>query len=183
MYNCDNYCNDPLDNHSLNDCGLELLGSSDSAILLECNHTIDDPSNATQVAANIAAGKAHLVKNVKIGFGAPSPITVESNVGGGNPKVVNYDRKGTYVDGNVSASNVDFYKPIFAGRKFGGLIIREKGAADSGKPQVTWIDREVTFTGGRILPTGNNEFQRFECEFVWRNLYDADIYTEPAGIF
>jgi len=101
-----------------------------------------------------------------------------------NQKLATYDRTGSYVDGNVSALNVEFYKPIFAGRAFGGIVIYECGTEESDAgAQITWIDSVVSFEGGRLLPVNNNEFQRFEGAFNWRSKFDADIFPAPAGIF
>lgn len=185
MPNCPNYnCLDPLGSHTPNDCGEELLGGGSGVVLLECNHQLTDPSSAVQVQAEIDAGRATLVRGVKIGINAPSVIKVDSNAACVNQKVVTYDRTGTYVDGNVSALNVEFYKPIFAGRTFGGAIIYECGTEESDAgAEVTWIDAVISFEGGRILPPNNNEFQRFEGAMNWRSKFDADIYPAPAGIF
>jgi hypothetical protein len=183
--NCPNYnCNDPLGAWTANNCGEELLGGGGGVILLECNHQLTDPSNTGLINIEIAAGRAKLITGVKIGINAPSPVKVDSNAACQNQKLVTYDRTGSYVDGNVSADNVEFYKPIFAGRTFGGLIIWECGTEDSDAgPQVTWIDAVVNFEGGRILPPNNNELQRFEGAFNWRSRHDADIYAAPAGVF
>lgn len=185
MANCINYnCSDPLGDHTLNDCGEELLGGGSGAVALECNHQLTDPSSAVQINAEIAAGRATLFKNVKIGLDAPSPVEVDSNIGCGSTKVVTYDRTGTWVDGNVNAANQDLYDNLFSGRQLGGLIIHECGTEETDTPKVTWIDASITFTGGRILPTGNNEFQRFEGAFKWRGLRSkSSIHNKPTGIF
>lgn len=82
------------------------------------------------------------------------------------------------MDGNVNASNVNFYTTLFSGQSFGGLIIRE-----CGESRVTWIDDEVTWTGTRLLPENDNENQTFSGTFTWRNKAEPDIFDEPANIF
>ena len=180
MANCIDYnCSDPLGLHLLNDCGDELQGGVKHAIILECDTTLTDPSNGTEVLAEIAAGRATLVKNVKIGMPAASPIKISSNVACSTDKLVTYDRTLTWVDGNVNDNNItEFYNNLLAGQSKGGLIIYECGA-----DQVTWIDDEVRFTGSRIIPDSDNEFQRFEATVEWRNKLDSMIYTTPTGVF
>lgn len=183
--NCPNYnCLDPLGVHTPNNCGEELLGGGSGVLLLECNHQLTDASNTGLINIEIAAGRATLIKGVKVGINLPSPIKVDSNAACVNQKVVTYDRTGSYVDGNVSPDNLVFYKPIFAGRSFGGMIIYECGTEESDAgAQVTWIDSVISFEGGRILPVNNNEFQRFEGAFSWRSKFDADLAPAPAGVF
>lgn len=185
MADCIDYsCNDELGTQLLNLCGEELLGGSSAAVLLECNHQLTDPSSGTQIAAEIAAGRATLVRGIKVGIAKPTPIEVESNVACGTTKLVNYDRTGTLVDGNVNAANMTFYSKIFGGRTFGGMILFLCGTQESENGElVEWIDAAITFTGGKVLPTGNNEFQRFDGDFKWRKKTDNSLHYAPVGIF
>jgi hypothetical protein len=179
MANCYNYnCDDPLGDHLLNDCGNEKQGGIKDAIILECNHQLTDPSNATQIETEIAAGRATLVLNLKIGIDAPSPVEVEPQVACSTPKVVTYDRTASWVDGNVNGTNIDFYNNLTGGQAKGGVILHECGA-----DEVTWIDDEVRWVGGRVVPNNDNEFQRFEATVKWRSKTDSGIYATPAGIF
>ena len=183
MYNCSNYGCDPLDAYVLNECNEILLGGYDQAILLECNHQIIDPSNATQVNAALANGTATLVSNASFSIEAPSPVTVDTLVACQPPKTVNYTRTGLYKNQNVNPSNVDFHAPIFRGKVFGGLIIRMCSETDAGTGYVYWIDSSVTFTGGLIGPAQNTDLQRFEGTFSWMSKTDPAMYNEPAGVF
>lgn len=184
MAHIDYSCNETLGTHLLNICGDELLGGSSFMLLLEADHQMTDPSNGTQIAAEIAANRATLLKGVKVGIAKPSPIEVESNVGCGIPKLVNYDRTGTLVDGNVNNTNVAFYDKIFGGRTFGGAVLYLCGTEESASGElVEWIDANIVFTGGKILPTGNNEFQRFEGDFKWRKKTGSTLHANPVGIF
>jgi len=180
MANCTDYnCSDPLGLHLLNDCGDELQGGVKDAIILECDTLLTDPSSASEIAAEIAAGRATLVKNIKIGMPAASPVNIASNVACSTDKLVTYDRTLTWMDGNINDNNItEFYNNLLAGQSKGGLIIHECGA-----DQVTWINDEVRMTGSRIIPDSDNEFQRFECTVTWRNKYDSSIYTTPVGTF
>jgi len=183
--NCLNYdCNETLEDHLPNDCGEEFQGGSNGLVLLECNHQLTDPSSATQINAEIAAGRAKLVRNIKLGINAPSSVSIESNIGCESTKVVTYDRSGTLIDGNVNSQNIDFYNTVFAGRRFGGMIFHECGTEESADgARVTWIDKVLSFTGGRVFPSANTEFQRFEGTFNWRSKIEGQIYPAPTGIF
>ncbi len=185
MANCLNYdCTDPLGDQLLNDCGEELLGGIDAGVVLECNHQLTDPSSGTQIAAEIAAGRAKLFKNIKVGIAKPSPLEVESNVACGTPKLVNYDRAGTWIDGNVNSHNVTTYDSLLGGRAIGGIIFHMCGTAeaDSGE-KVMWVDADIRFTGGHIVPNTNNEFQTFDSDFKWRKKAGNMLYPNPVGIF
>jgi hypothetical protein len=185
MANCLNYdCNDPLGTHLPNDCGEELLGGGSGMLLLECNHQLTDPTSAAQVTAEIAAGRAHLLLNLKVGLDAPSPVEIDSNVAGGTTKLVTYDRTGTLIDGNVSANNVSFYNGVFGGRVFGGALVYIVGTQEAtGGEKTFFIDAPVNFTGGVTMPNNNNEFITFNGTFKWRLRDMPSLETAPAGIF
>jgi len=185
MANCIDYsCNDELGTHLLNICGDELLGGISAFIFLECNHQLTNASNATQIAAEIAAGRATKVVGIKVGIAKPSPVEIESNVSCGTTKLVTYDRTGTLVDGNVNPSNIGFYNGVFGGRVFGGLIMYLCGTIESDQGElVEWIDAAVSFTGGKVTPNTNNSFQTFEGDFKWRKKTMPSLHNAPAGIF
>ena len=179
MTNCYNYnCDDPLGEHLLNICGTEKQGGIRDAVILQCNHQLTDPSNGTAVQAEIDAGRATLVKNLKIGIDAPSPIEAEPQIACSTAKVVTYDRTANWVDGNVNNTNVDFYNNLLGGQSKGGVILHECGA-----DEVTWIDDEIRFVGGRIVPNNDTEYQRFEATVKWRSKTEPGIYSTPVGIF
>ncbi len=185
MANCINYnCTDDIGNHVPNTCGEELLGGSSQIILLECNSQLTDPSNGTQIAAEIAAGRANLLTNVKMSIAKPSPVEIDSNVACGSSVLVTYDRTGTIIDGNVNANNINFYNTVFGGRRFGGMILYLCGTEEANAgAKVEWIDASITFTGGKVLPDMSNAFQRFEGDFKWRKKDGNMIYSKPVGIF
>lgn len=172
-YNCDE-----ITEHLKNDCEEFLQGGIPQVILLECNHTVTDPSNASQITANIAAGTATLIQNVKIGVDAASPVEIDSPISCQPPKLVNYDRSASYMDANVNSNNITLYDTCFSGRSFGGMIVYECGA-----DQVTWYDSVLNMTGSRIIPNNDLEFQRFEGTVKWKSKTEGQIYAAPAGIF
>lgn len=181
MSNCIDYNCTDLEDHLMNDCAEELGGGQDQAVLLDCDHAITDFSNGTQINNAITAGTAILLKNVKIGLDLPSPIEIDSNIANRTQKLVNYDRTGTLIDGNINHHNVNtFYPSWLSGRALGGMIIYENG---NDTKAVTVIDSPIQATGGRILPPDNNEFQRFEVAFKWRKKTDPKRYDAPTGVF
>lgn len=181
MVTCVDYlCND-LETHLLNDCSEELLGGQDQAVIYKCAANITDPSDGAQILAAIAAGDAVLVKNIKVGIDAPSPIEIDSNIALRTAKVANYDRTATWMDGNINNQNVNtFYPSWWNGTPIGGAIIYENGNSTKA---VTWINSPIQGIGGRILPPDNNEFQRFEGTLKWKNLTDPTRHAAPAGVF
>lgn len=160
-----------------NDCGDILVGGADAAILIKCGVSVVDPSDDVEINGLITAGDAVVIKNLKVGIEAASPITIDPVVACGPAKTINYDRTGTWYDANVNAANSVMYSGIFNSRSFGGLILREC------EGQVTYVDAEITFTGSRILPNNNNEAQRYEGAFAWKSPIEPTIHAEPAGIF
>jgi hypothetical protein len=181
MANCVGYNCSDFEEFLLNDCSEELLGGQDQAVLIKCGTIISDPSDGTEILAQIALGNAVLIQNVKVGIDAPSPIEVDSNIALRSSKVVNYDRTATWMDGNVNNNNVNtFYPSILNGAAIGGAIIYENG---NDTKAVTFINEPIQMVGGRILPADNNEFQRFEATLKWKSLTDPTRHAAPSGVF
>ena len=182
MANCINYNCDDLQPHILNeDCGDPLLGGLSDAVLFDCDHLVTDFTNGTQVLAEIAANRAWLVENIKVGIPRGAPTEIDSFRACGTQTLVNYVRTGTWIDGNVNNFNIaDFYNPLFRGRSIGAMILKECGNPNS---KVTLIDSEITFRGDRIIPDNNNELQRFEADFTWKSKDMSEQINEPVGVF
>ena len=183
--NCLNYeCVEELGEHLPNECGEELLGGGSGVVLFECNTHLTDPTDAAQILAEIAAGRATLVDGVKVGLDLASPILVDSNLVGATQTLVNYDRSGTLTDGNVNANNVALYDKIGGGRKFGGMLINIKGTEDSlVGTQAFYINAAVQFTGGLPMKNNNDEIMTFQYIFKWRKKTMQSLAAAPAGIF
>lgn len=182
MANCINYNCDDLQPHTLNaDCVEPLLGGLSDAVIFDCDHQVTDFTNGTQVNAEIAAGRAWLVQNIKVGIPAPSPIEIDALKACGTMTLVNYDRTATWTDGNVNNFNtVDFYCPLLRGRTIAAIILRECGNPDS---MVTLINDEISFRGGKIVPDNNSELQRYEITLSWKSKCDPESINEPVGVF
>jgi len=177
---CINYnCDDTLGNHTLSNCGLERVGGASAILLLECGHQLTDPSNGTQINAEIAANRATLVQMVSVSYDRASPIEVPSSIPCEPDRVVNYTRQLMLKDENVNADNVNFYNDVFKGRRFEGAIIFECGNESN---QVKFIDATLTFTGSDRLPNSNSEFQDFEGIAKWKGRTMPAIYAAPTGV-
>lgn len=178
MPNCINYNCDDLGTHVPSDCNEVKLGGISAIIILHCDHQLTDPSDGTEVNAELTAGRATLIENIKSGLNARTPVEVESYVSGRPSRVVTYDNELTIVDANMTDNNRSFYDDAFNGQSFGGLILYEQDAN-----QVTWMDASVSAQGSRIIPVDNNEAERFEGVFKWRTLSLGSIHSVPSGVF
>lgn len=190
MSTCINYCtSDPLGTYDIVQCAKDPVGGLSAALFIECGSALvpsdaADPADfASAISAAIAAGTATLVERCSFTIDAASPVMVDSLVPCETPTLVTYDRKGAYKNPNVSDTNISFHDQIFDGRKFGGLILFECATLEDAVQYVTWIDSPVKFTGSRIVPEKNTEFQRFEGEAVWRDKKNPMRFVAPTGIF
>jgi hypothetical protein len=178
MADCTDFGCSALLDHTLSDCGEIATGGIDAALFIKCGITVADPSDDVEITALIVAGDAKVVKGVKIGVDAASPIEIDPVISCAPPKIVNYDRTGTIFDANVNTANVTFYNDILIDRSFGGVIFRE-----CGEGRVTYVDAEIILNGSRIIPNDSNEAQRWEATFKWKSKTEGTIHAEPAGIF
>ena len=77
MANCINYnCADELGTQELLDCDGDNLGGASAVVFLACNHQLTDPSDGTEIQAEIDAGRAWLYKDVEIGIGKASAVKI-----------------------------------------------------------------------------------------------------------
>lgn len=176
-------CSEPLGTHELNDCGEELLAGGSGIILFDASTTLTDPSNGTQILAEIAAGRATKIDNVKIGIDKASPVTIDSNIVGGTTQLVTYNRSGTIIDANVSNANVSFYNSVFNGRKFAKAIIYLKGTEESAQTLCYFIEKQLTFTGDLPIKNNNDDTLKFDGNFTWRSLTMPELPDAPISIF
>lgn len=178
-YNCD----DVLGDHTLNACEDEIQGGFRDIIIFECNHQLSpsDVSNGTAVNAEIEAGRATLIKNVKVGSSAPSPTTVSSNIANTPDKVVKYTKEFTLVDGNVNSDNMSFYNLLGSGRSFGAIMLH-----NADEQIVLFYNSDLRGSGGLVEPDNDGEYMRFEYSFTLDSKKDAAnpvFATEPSGVF
>lgn len=180
---CIDYCNDdPLGSFEVLGCGTDPLGGFSAAVLFECLHDTTDYTNGSQVLADIAAGKAHLIERASFEIPAASAVTQDSLVPCEGTRVVNYDRTVNYVNPNVTPANVLTHDQVFSGRKFGALLLFN--CATEGETEYcTLITTPLTATGSFIGPRTNTEFQRFEGTFAYRSKKTPARVLAPAGVF
>lgn len=184
--NCINFnCDDTLGTYAENNCGYTVPGGANAAVFLECNSTVTDASDGAQIQADLDATppKATLITGASFTIEAPTPQIIASKVPCRPDQVSTYTRTSTYYNPNVSIENSVFHSTMFKGRKFGGVILYECGANDAGFAQCTWIDNQLTVTGGRILPGSNKEEQRYEGTIAWESINEPYIVETPANIF
>jgi len=173
------YCANPVGNYVPDPCGLQLAGGIRDMIIF-IDELPTDPSDATEINAMIASGNAKLVTKVKIGLNTPAEVTTTSYEACVSDPVVNYDREATLMDATVSADNVDFYNTINSASGFvaSGALFHECDAE-----RCTFVDKDIVFSGGRVVPDQNNDSQRFEFTLRWRSKTDGAIVDCPANIF
>jgi len=179
MANCVNYnCTDDLNDQVLLNCDDDMLGGASAVIFLACDHTVTDPSVAAQITDAIAAGKAWKYTDVAVSITKATAVKITPPAGCATEKVINYERSGTYKDGNVNSTNILNYDVLFKGAPLGGMIIYECGAS-----RVTWINAKIQFEGDRLLPESNKEIQMFDASFNWLQPEMPTIHALPVGIF
>lgn len=191
MANCINLCtSDPLGDYELADCANDPVGGMSAVIFLECDHQLvaadfeDTATLGTKINAEITAGRATLVERCSLTFEAASAVTQDSLVPCETASLVTYERTANYVNPNISNTNIAFHNNLFDGRNFGGLISYECGYDDSTETKyISWVDASVKFTGSRIVPGANTEFQRFEGTGAWKSKFNPQRYECPTGVF
>jgi hypothetical protein len=151
-----------------------------SAILVgACGTELVDPSDATAVQNLIDAGTAKLIEDIRFALPAGSPVTVDSPIGCGTPIRINEDRTATLYDANVTDENNTFWNDV-NNRRIAWILAF---LCDSGT--VVYINPNVgiTTSANFIIPEQNNELQRYEVTFSWRDKNIPSQYAAPAGIF
>lgn len=184
MSNCLNYdCDDVLTTYLENDCGYNVPGGSNQAVLFECNATTYDYTNGVQILADIAAGRAIKITRCSFDIPAPSPQKITSKVPCEGSSVISYDRTINYYNPNVSPVNSTLHNAMFKGHKFAAILLYECAANAADIAQCTLINDTVKFSGGRILPGNTKEEQRYEGVGEWESLEDPSIIATPTGVF
>lgn len=176
---CVSYCDESLLTHNLVDCNAYALGGAPALIVGACGTTLTDPSDEAEVQALLDAGTAVLVQDVRVALPAGSPVTVDSPIGCGTPIRINEDRTMTIFDANVTDENVDFFDDLNNRRVAWALVY----LCDSGKVVYINPPQGLTMSAQFIIPEQNNELQRFEATFSWRDKSIPKQYPAPAGIF
>ncbi len=185
MANCTNYdCEDSLGEYHENECGIEFIGDFNQAVLLECNHHLTlpaDASNGTKIQAEIDAGRAHLITGALFDIEDAQPTLVDSSVPCRPQSITEIKRSGNYNNPNVNSTNDDFHDILLSGKNFGGMIIFECSSNSNGTAQVKLIDAAVSFSGGLSAKTKSK--QGYTGKFNWTSFANPKTVATPAGIF
>lgn len=182
-YNCYSCSNELLEHDVISGCPTAgRLGGSSHIIILSCEHELDsDEPDASDINTELAANRAVLVRNVKVGMNDPAAEEVDSTTSCGTPSLSTYNRSLTIEDFNVSATNCAAWQPLLSGQPLGGLILVEcttEGLTD----QFTFINHEIKLRGGRNIPNVNTQLQKFNITANWRSVEESCPYTAPTGI-
>lgn len=177
-----NYCVDPIEPY-VDDtaCGDQQFEGGGKDIVFFITALPTDPSDGAEINALIDAGSAILVTNVKAGLSAPSPQESTALVACATATVATYDRELTLTDGKVTSNNTLFYNSInaSAGIRLVGALIHE-----CAEDRVTFIDKQISMRGGRILPDNNDaDLQRYEFVGQFKSKGDPTIHEMPTGVF
>jgi len=176
---CVSYCDSSLLDHNLVNCNEYKLGGVSAILVGACGTELVDPSDATEVQDLIDAGTAKLIEDIRFALPAGSPVTVDSPIGCGTPIRINEDRTATLYDANVTDENNTFWNDV-NNRRIAWILAF---LCDSGT--VIYINPNVgiTTSANFIIPEQNNELQRYEVTFSWRDKNIPSQYPAPAGIF
>lgn len=168
-------------NTTLDNCSTFRTGGTSSFVILDCDHQITDPTDGTQINAEIAAGRAWLIENVKVGFPGGTPVTVDPVTSCGTTRVVKNTYTMSIFDAKVDATNNDFWNVLANGRVAGGLIANicpTDGLSDI----ALYIDAEVSFQGSLVSEDVNTGLIRFELTATWSSV-GYDVITAPTGVW
>lgn len=181
---CTNYNCDELGTHIAGaNCGRPTMGGSETWIILDCDATTSDASNAAQINADIAAGRAAVVTGLRSGFNKPTPVTQEAISSCGGTVTVNNDWTGIIKDGSINNQTIDFWNRFIGGRTAGSIIMLECADEDE-DAWATWVKPRsgIRFEGGRVLPDTNGVAQVIDMEFKWKQLKSPLRWAAPVGV-
>ena len=176
---CVSYCDSDLLPHDIVLCNEYKLGGVSAIIVGKCGVVLVDPSSEIEVDALLASGDAIIVQDIRFAVPAGSPVTVDSPIGCGTSIRINEDRTATLYDANVTDTNNEFWNDV-NNRRIGWILAY---MCDSGN--VLFINPPVgiTTSANFILPEQNNELQRYEVTFSWRDKNIPSQHPAPAGVF
>lgn len=182
MANCDSYNCQSLNTweSTLDNCATYRAGGSSSIILLACDHTITDPTDLAAIEAEIAAGRAWRMENVKVGFAPGSPETVAPVTSCGTERVINNTYSVTIFASQVSSDNTTFINALTSGYVIGGLIFGVC-PTDGLTDMLIYADAEISFQGGLVLPDTNADVIRYEMTATFKG--NVETFTDTEGVF
>ena len=162
-------------------CATYRAGGSSSIILLACDHQITDPTDLTAVNAEIAAGRAWRMENVKVGLTPQTPETVAPVTSCGTERVINNVYQLSIFASQVNQSNADFVGTLTAGYVLGGVIVGVCSTAGL-TDLMLYADAEVSGQGGLVLPDSNSDVIRFELTATFK-IQKVEAFADVEGVF
>ena len=178
-YQCNN-----LPEHTLDICGDNLKGGGNQVIIFACDATTTDYANDTTINADIAAGKAAIFTNIKVGWPAGTPTdAAASYVAGQDPKTVTYQFAGTWMDANVNSANDQAYADlnITSGFQAGAVLVKLVNETNTG--YLVESTNGIQFKGTMVAPDSESDFLHYEYTLNHRHISGPVSQTLPSGIF
>jgi len=174
------YCGSEWENLETALCPDRKNGGINLMIILRCGvQTSELVSNSdptaldeAKVQALITGNDARVVPFIQITMDAPSAVTTNVYDPLNPEQTVTYDRTLTIVDPNVNETRRKFWDSINSASGFsnGGCLLWEADAE-----RWSWVDAQLSLSGGRTSPENNSELQRFEYSATYRSKSDASI--------
>lgn len=170
MATCQSYNCDTLGSYdqTLANCTLFRKAGISEIILLACGVELTDPEDEAEIAALLAAEEAWYMPNLKVGIDAPSQETADPVTACGTQVVVNNVYTGQIFDAKVSATNTAFVNKLIAGYSIGGMLLKICDT-EGLTPMMIYVDAEVNFSGGLVVPNTNSEYIRYEVNFTFKS--------------
>jgi hypothetical protein len=186
MATCSTYCATPFPEHTVNDCNTTIGGGVKNMVLFGCQSEAaanDDYTTAT-INADIAAGYATLIKEIKSGSAALSPnavgaVYVAGNVAG----TKNYNVDITLMDQNVSSVNDVAYQALNAttGTEIAAIL---SDTVDAGTDCVVYKPiSSFTLVGGLVVPDDDSDVLHYEFTISGKTKYGAELVARPSNVF
>lgn len=172
-YNCT-----ALGSHEKTVCGNYKVGGINAIAIVEGDHTISDPSSASDWSTNVSNGKVTLIEDIKAQIPEPSAIEGENPIGAAAENILDaFDYEITYKDFNVNSNNEDFYNALNE-RRFYVAVFHEEDN------EITWNGTyECTAVARAVTPEMLSEKRHYLVTIRFRGKEILPTYTAPAGIF
>lgn len=176
---CSYNCVD-LPGHEQVECGDFPKGGIASLGILECDHTITDFSNATQVQAAIDAGDLKLIEPVRAILPESTEVEgVNPNACGSETILDGFDFTLTWQDFNVTSNNDSVYEALNLRQNY---LIWFECETD----MIRVVDfSPVSFVSKLTTPESNKEKQFYAVTAKWSSAPNEfpQLFDAPPGIF
>ncbi len=169
------YCAIDLPEHEELECNEKMYGGISAIGFLSTNKVITDYSSATQIQAEIDAGRLRIAHGIKGEIPDASPVTGESLRGCGPEKVLDgYDRTATWMDGKVVPANVPFYDSLSTWS--GYLLIY-----NCSEKQLIVVDSTtVSVSSFFTVPSSKKSPQIWKGKAEWDSFQNPSIHDATA---